>query len=301
MKPAARTLAIGALALALTGCGVLDSLQRELIFRPVTEDWRGYGPGILGHEPFWIPVGTDGERLHAWWVPALGTTAPDGAPAMLYLHGARVNLSGSVYRLRRYARMGFNVLAIDYRGYGRSSARLPSETSVSEDARAAWEWLAARVADPRRRVIYGHSLGGAIAAGLAADVGPAGALVLESTFTSIRDIAARSAFGILPLDALLTQHFEVPDKLARVRMPVLIVQGSEDSLVPPEMAHRLHAVAPEPKRLLIAAGAGHRWVIARVGDELERTLWAWTCGAADTPIGAARETLGAAGTPSRRC
>jgi alpha-beta hydrolase superfamily lysophospholipase len=265
------------LVLALAGCAAFDGLQRELIFRPVTEDWRGYAPGIVAHDEIWIPVGSEGERVHAWWVPAQAAV-PQAAPALLYLHGARVNLSGSIYRIRGYARMGFNVLAIDYRGFGRSSERLPSEQTVTEDARAAWDWLAARVPDARRRVIYGHSLGGAVGANLAAEVGAAGALVLESTFTSVREMAERSAVGFLPLDALLTQRFEVREKLARVQMPVLIVQGSEDSIVPPEMAQALYAAAPEPKRLLIAEGAGHRWVIARVRGELERTLWAWTCG-----------------------
>jgi len=279
MSAASRICSALLLALALAGCGALDSLQRELIFRPATEDWGGYASGIVAHDELWIPVGGEGERLNAWWVPAQAAD-PQAAPALLYLHGARVNLSGSVYRIRGYARMGFNVLAIDFRGYGRSSERLPSEQSVDEDARAAWDWLVGRVPQARRRVIYGHSLGGAVAVTLAAAVGPAGALVLESTFTSMREMAERSAFGFLPLDALLTQRFEVLEKIARVQMPVLIVQGSEDSIVPVEMAQELFAAAPEPKRLLIAEGAGHRWVVTQVRGELERTLWAWTCGEA---------------------
>jgi len=277
MSAASRICSALLLALALAGCGALDSLQRELIFRPATEDWGGYASGIVAHDELWIPVGGEGERLNAWWVPAQAAD-PQAAPALLYLHGARVNLSGSVYRIRGYARMGFNVLAIDYRGYGRSSERLPSEESVSQDARAAWDWLAARVPEARRRVIYGHSLGGAIAADLAARVGAAGALVLESTFTSLHDMAERSVFGFLPLDALLTQRFDVLAALPRARMPVLIVQGSEDTVVPPEMAQQLYAAAHEPKRLLIAEGAGHRWVVARLRGELEHTLWAWLCG-----------------------
>ncbi|MDA0275508.1 MAG: alpha/beta fold hydrolase, partial [Proteobacteria bacterium] len=198
------------------------------------------------------------------------------APALLYLHGARVNLTSSVYRIRGYAQMGFNVLAIDYRGFGRSSERLPSEDSVYEDAEAAWRWLATRVPVPQRRVIFGHSLGGAIAVELALRAGDAGALVLESTFTSIREMAeTRAAF--LPIDGLITQHFEVEKKLPRVRMPVFIVHGEDDSVVPASMAARLYAAAPEPKRLFMVQGAGHRAPMRRAGPAFREALFDAAC------------------------
>lgn len=274
--PRAAALALAALlSLGVAGCALFDTAQRELIFRPNTETWRGYAEGVVAHEEVWIPVGASGERLHAWWVPAEGRD-PATAPAMLYLHGARVNLTSSVYRIRGYARMGFNVLAPDYRGFGRSSERLPSEDSVYEDARAAWDWFAARVPEPRRRVIFGHSLGGAIAAELATQVDGAGALVLESTFTSIRDMAAmRAAF--LPVEGLITQRFEVEAKMARVRLPVFIVHGEDDGVVPAEMAGRLFAAAREPKRLFLVPNAGHRAPMRGVGEELRRALFAATC------------------------
>lgn len=269
-----RLVALG-LLVALTSCALLDTAQRNLIFRPNTETWAGFSPAILEHEEVWIPVGEAGERVHAWWVPAQGREAAN-APAMLYLHGARVNLTSSVYRIRGYAQMGFNVLAIDYRGFGRSSARLPSEDSVYEDAEAAWRWLAARAPDARRRVIFGHSLGGAVAVELALRAPDAGALVLEATFTSIREMAeTRAAF--LPIEGLITQHFEVETKLPRVRMPVFIVHGENDGIVPARMAERLYAVAPEPKRLFLVPGAGHRAPMRGVGNELRKALFDATC------------------------
>lgn len=191
-----------------------------------------------------------------------------------------MNLTSSVYRIRGYARMGFNVLAIDYRGFGRSSDRLPSEASVYEDAEAAWRWLAARAPDARRRVIFGHSLGGAVAVELALRAPDAGALVLESTFTSIREMAeTRAAF--LPVEGLITQRFEVEEKLPRVRMPVFIVHGENDGIVPARMAERLYAVAPAPKRLFLVPGAGHRAPMRGVGAELRKALFDATC---STPV-----------------
>jgi pimeloyl-ACP methyl ester carboxylesterase len=266
-------LALGAAALA-AGCGSLDSIQRELIFRPVTEEWASSGRAGLEPEELWIPIGASGERLHAWWIPAEGKgkgTATQTS-TVLYLHGARVNLSGSVYRIRSLSETGYNVLAVDYRGFGRSSPARPSEDSVYEDALAAWRYLRTRVPEARRRILYGHSLGGAIAADLATRVDDGAGVVLESTFTSILELADRGLWGLLPLDALLTQRFDVLERMPRLRMPVLIVQGAEDSLVPPAMAWRLHAAAPEPKRLLMVQGAGHRFVGWRAGEAFRQAL-----------------------------
>jgi pimeloyl-ACP methyl ester carboxylesterase len=270
---AKRRLAAASLALALgAGCMSLDEMQRQLIFRPVTEEWSGSRRAALEREELWIPVGAAGERLHAWWIPAEDGKDPGQASTLLYLHGARVNLSGSVYRIRSLARMGYNVLAIDYRGFGHSSPALPSEASVYEDARAAWDYLVARVPEARRRIVYGHSLGGAIAAELATRTGEGAGVVLESTFTSIHELADRGLWALLPLDALLTQRFDVLERMPRLRMPLIVVQGAEDSVVPAEMAQRLYAAAPEPKTLLLVEGAGHRFVGWRAGDAFRQAL-----------------------------
>ena len=258
MRRIARTLIVP-LAAATASCGVLDSMERELVFRPVVENWAGYSPEILREEEVWIPVGSDGERLHAWWL-----AAPGAVHTLLYFHGARVNLSGSAYRLRAFRNGGFNVLAIDYRGFGKSSPALPSEQSVYEDGEAAWRWLEARVPDPRRRILYGHSLGAAVAAEVALRGGNAAALVLESSFTSIAELAAPG----LPI----TQRLDVLEKLGRLELPVLIVHGAQDEVVPPEMARRLYEAARGPKRLLLVQGAGHRWVAMHAGKTLYSAL-----------------------------
>ena len=250
-----RKLAAALAALMMAACTMLESVERELVFRPVTDDWRGYSPGIVNAEEHWISVGTEGERLHAWSI-----SSPQAEFTLLFFHGARVNLSGSIYRLRAFRDAGFNVLAFDYRGFGKSSPRLPSEQSVYEDAEAVMQWLESRVPEQRKRILYGHSLGGPIAAEAALRGSGAAALVLESTFTSVSEMTR--------LSSLVTQRLDLLDKLQRLKLPVLIVHGAEDDLVPPEMAKRLYEAAHGPKRLLMVEGMGHRWVAFRAKDSI---------------------------------
>jgi uncharacterized protein len=249
-----RNLLAALAALTMAACTMLESVERELVFRPVTAEWSGYSPAIVNAEEHWIPVGAEGERVHAWWI-----ASPQAEFTMVFFHGARVNLSGSIYRLRAFRDAGFNVLAFDYRGFGKSSARLPSEESVYEDAEAVMKWFESRVPD-RRRIFYGHSLGGPIAAEAVLRGHGAAALVLESTFTSVSEMTH--------LSGLVTQRLDLLEKLQHLELPVLIVHGAEDDLVPPEMAKRLYEAARGPKRLLLVEGMGHRWVAFRAKDAI---------------------------------
>ena len=250
-----RILALAALAL-VAGCATLDSKQSEWIFRPVKQDWRGYQGLPAGTEEVWFKVpGGAGEQVNAWWAPQ-----PDPqAPALLYLHGARWNLTGSSFRIQRWRDMGFSVLAIDYRGFGRSSGELPSEAQSYEDARLAWEWFKTRVPQAGRRYIYGHSLGGAVAIDLAAGIAPgeAAGLIAESTFTSVPDVVAASPYGWLPVGFLITQRFEALGKMRKVTLPKLFLHGTADGVVPHTMSDELFQAASQPKRLVKFEGASH--------------------------------------------
>jgi alpha-beta hydrolase superfamily lysophospholipase len=246
------------LALITGGCAALQHEERELTFRPAREaaSWYAGLPAGVEEVTVPIPAGDGGDHIDAWWWPAEDASAP----AVLYLHGARWNLTGQVYRLRQLRDFGFSVFAIDYRGFGRSAGELPSEETVYQDARAAWNWLAQRQPDRARRFIYGHSLGGAVAIDLAASLEPsqpAAGLIIESTFTSLADIAAELSSRWLPFSLLLSQKFDSIDKMTKVSAPVLIVHGEGDRYVPYRFSQALFDAAKAPKKLLLVEGGSH--------------------------------------------
>ena len=183
------------------GCSVLEQKERELVFRiePGTASWFSGLPRGVEELQLTDSAFGDEQNIHAWWWPA----ANADAPALLYLHGVRWNLTGHLFRLEQLRALGFSVLAIDYRGFGQSLGDLPSERSVYADARIGWERLKTLQPDAGKRFIYGHSLGGAVAVDLAAELGQqaerdsvpaeARALIIESTFTSLADAAGALA------------------------------------------------------------------------------------------------------------
>ena len=248
-----------------SGCASLEQREREMTFRAVKSEAGWYNGVPDGVQEMYLPVGTaaDAPRIHAWW----WADADPDAPAVLYLHGARWNMTGHVRRMEQYRRMGFSVFAIDYRGFGKSDGDLPSEQMAYEDARTAWNWMAQRQPDASRRYIFGHSLGGAIAIDLAAGfAGPAphaNGLIVESSFTTLADAANALTFSWLPAKALLTQKFDSLDKIGNVRMPVLVVHGKNDRLLPSRFSEALYQAAPSPKKLLLVENASHNnsmWV-----------------------------------------
>ena len=252
--PALALLAIAALA----GCVSLDTQQRKWIFQarttPDAVDGRSFGL-----KDVWITMpAADAQstatapKLHALWIA--GPTAD--APLLLYLHGARRDVDASAFRIRQMQALGFGVLAIDYRGFGRSSDELPSETTVAEDARVAWAWLA-RQHPSSDRYIFGHSLGGAIAVRLATEVHDAKGLIVEGTFTSIPAVFETMKWGWLPITPLITQRFDSARRIADVKVPVLVVHGDADSLIRPELGRALYERASSPKRFVLVPGGTH--------------------------------------------
>lgn len=250
-----------ACVLALAGAGfvALDRWQRQEIFSVELGErswWRDPPPGTDIYD---LPM-PGGDTLRTWY-----WQHPDpGAPTILYLHGSRWNLNGSAFRIGHWAALGYSMLAIDYRGFGASSPRLPSQASVRQDARAALRELARRQPDPARRFVYGHSLGGAIAIDLVARPEPAipvAGLIAEATFTSIRDMiaATRWAARIPGLALLVTQPFDSQAAIASLRMPLLLLHGTDDQVVPPAMSDALLAAAHQSplKRLVRLEGASH--------------------------------------------
>ncbi len=255
------------------GCSTLDEKQREWIFQPSDRAWGGSAHLAEGMDDVWIEFDsrvTGGPvKLHGLWLAADKPRAD--APVLLYLHGARWNVAGSAARIRRMQDLGFSVLAIDYRGFGKSTAMLPSEDMAYEDARAAWDWLARR--HPQRpRYIFGHSLGGAIAIDLAARVTDESGTIVEGTFTSIPDVASSFRWGWLPVGPLITQRFEAVNKVPRIGSPLLVVHGSQDRLIPSDLGRRLYEAATGPKRFMLVEGGSHHSTMAVGLDRYREAL-----------------------------
>jgi alpha-beta hydrolase superfamily lysophospholipase len=244
---------------AVVGCTQLDAWQREAIFSPANGDQRWFSEPPEGTQVFDLAV-APAQYVRAWYWKSPAPLAP----TVLYLHGARWNLNGSAFRMASWTRMGYSVLAIDYRGFGDSTRLLPSEETAGQDAAAALQELARRQPDPARRFVYGHSLGGAIAIDLASrkDVPRFAGLIVESSFTSIAAMLGTLQWGWVPGASLLvTQPFDSIDKLADLTTPVLFLHGTNDRVVPHTMSDQLFAaaqrVAPNLKRLVKIDGASH--------------------------------------------
>lgn len=259
---------LAALAYA-TACACLWIQQRTLIFLPQAAVLRT--PADIGAEfrELNIPVADRGV-VNAWWLPADSGSA--GAATLLYLRGNDGNLGQEVNRLHALSRHGLPILAIDYRGYGRSSGPPPSEAQVYDDATAAWDYLVGvGGVDPNRIVIYGHSLGGAVAAELALRRGPACGVVFEAAFTSMAEMG-RLAYPMIPVDWLLHERFDTLGKIGRLHLPMVFLHGTADEEIPPPMTDRLYRASRGDKELVMVEGAGHEDALVVGGDRLSNAI-----------------------------
>lgn len=268
-------IALAVVAAALSGaCASLDDFQRKVIFRPSKESGRTPAEYQAQFDDVWLNVanaGTGQSKLHAWWIPA--SNGSSSAPAALYLHGAGFGISANLPRIMKLRDEGFSVLAIDYRGFGLSDGELPSEESAYEDAQAAWAELTRR-APNSPHYIYGHSLGGAVAMDLAQTVAAkdAAGLVMESSFTSVREMQQYTSYHWIPLGVVQTQYFDSLAKAPKLCMPTLFIHGSNDYRIPVDVAKKLFTAAPEPKRWLLVQGARHVDIPTRYTSEWSAAL-----------------------------
>jgi fermentation-respiration switch protein FrsA (DUF1100 family) len=216
-----------------------------------------------GAEDVWLTT-ADGVRLHAWFVPAASKPA---TATIIYFHGNAGNIRYLGWLGEDLAQSGFDVLLLDYRGYGRSEGRVTGEQGIYADADAAYNYVVdSRGVKPGRLVLYGQSLGTAAAVDVASRK-QCGAIILESGLSSAADFAAFALPG-LPrwMHRLGRNRFESARKLARVRCPVLITHGQPDGTIDTRHAHALFAAANEPKRLLLVPGVDHN-VFGSGGDK----------------------------------
>jgi len=217
----------------------------------------------LEYEELHITTG-DGVQLHGWYLPAARARG-----TLLFFHGNAGNISHRLDSLRIFHDLGLNVLLFDYRGYGESEGS-PDEAGTYRDAEAAWDYLVMqRGESPGRIVLFGRSLGASLAAWLAAQREPA-ALILESAFISVPELAA-DLYPWLPARRLARLHYATREYLAQVRCPVLVAHSPRDEIIPYRHGQALYRAAPEPKRFLSMEG-DHNSGFLQTGARYHETL-----------------------------
>ncbi|HUP42075.1 MAG TPA: alpha/beta hydrolase, partial [Thermoanaerobaculia bacterium] len=218
----------------------------------------------LTTEDVWFRA-ADGVDLHGWWI---GHPSAEGT--LLYCHGSSGSIAQRVGVLRHLAELRLNLFAFDYRGYGRSGG-VPSERGLYADARAAYDHLVAERGSAAGEILlFGHSLGGAVAIETARQR-PAAGLVVQSSFTDLKEMA-RALYPQVPLHWITRNQFRSIEKVAELTLPKLFVHGVEDRTVPLAVGRRLYEAAAPPKELYLVERAGHNDVHLHGGAAYARRL-----------------------------
>lgn len=259
-----RNLTLGFVAGYLMLAAYLHVIQRQMMFPAA--NWTGFQDMAVNPVPGSRRIAletTDGETLAAWYLAPSKPTAP----VVLFFHGNGGGLEHKVARWADIAARGWGLLALSYRGYPGSTGT-PSEDGLAIDARTAYQWLLERHA-ASRVVLHGFSLGTGVGVTLATEV-DAAALILEAPFLSTVDLA-RDMYFWLPVDLLLVDQFRSDKRIADVRMPTLIVHGTDDEVVPFSKGKALFARAVEPKAFVTIEGGTHGDLPLRgLGDHIAR-------------------------------
>jgi len=287
LKGQLRRLGVIAVCTYIAACLGIAAFQRSLIYFPHKQyDATPRDFGIAYQDVQF--VADDGIRISAWWVPskadpsraidtplplggegrvrgkttesdadqtaqprARGET-PEGSPVFIFFHGNAGNISHRIDKLMDLRERGVSTLIVDYRGYGKSHGT-PTEVGLYRDAEAAWKYLTTtRGIAPYRIVLFGESLGGAIAIELASRVNPA-ALVVECTFSRLADVG-HVHYPLLPVSWFLVDRYDSLAKIPSVKCPKLFLHSEEDRLVPIRLARKLFDAATSPKQFILTPG-----------------------------------------------
>ncbi|MFQ5949317.1 MAG: alpha/beta hydrolase [Nitrospiria bacterium] len=225
-------------------------MEKGFIFFPDKKILQTPADAGLAFEDVYLST-ADGIKINGWFVPH-----SNGRKTLLWFHGNAGNLSHRVDQLRLLHReLGINIFMIDYREYGRSEGTV-SEEGTAQDALASYDYLLTRSdIDPAGIIVFGQSLGAAVAVELAANRGLHG-LILEAPFTSIREMAG-VVFPWLPIGRFLSTKYDSLSKISRVGTPLLLMHGDRDEIIPYSHGQRLFESAREPKQFYTIPGAGH--------------------------------------------
>ncbi|MFQ5443235.1 MAG: alpha/beta hydrolase [Nitrospinales bacterium] len=243
--------ALAILAVLLFYAVLLVSCENKIIYHP-----DQYPSGIWNPEAYGLQVedvyfqASDGVKLHGWFIPSAKPVA-----TLLWFHGNAGNLTHRIENILLLQPLNLNVFIFDYRGYGKSEGK-PEEKGIYLDSQAAYDTLIRKKnIAPDKLFLFGRSLGGVCAIRVAAN-NPSAGLILESNFTSARDMA-KKVFPILPIGYFIKSRFDGVEEIKTVKIPKLFLHGTEDNIVPYSLGKKLFDSAPEPKRFYDIVGAGH--------------------------------------------
>jgi uncharacterized protein len=239
-------LLLGALVLFGGFVALMYVAQRSLMYFPDRQRTAPAAAGLPSVEE--VVLDSEGEKVIVWHVPARGER-----PVLIYFHGNGGSLQHRADRFRMLTTDGTGLIALSYRGYGGSTGS-PSEDGLIADGEAAYRFAASRY-PPRRLVLFGESLGTGVAVALAAKH-PIGRLILQAPFTSAADVASL-VYWFLPVRLLMKDPFYSDQRIAKVTVPLLILHGERDNVVPIALGERLYALAHEPKRFVRLPGGNH--------------------------------------------
>jgi uncharacterized protein len=242
-----RWVLISAVCAYVLVAGVLYVMQRSLLYFPTATRIRPSAAGMPEAQEVVLTT-SDGEKLVAWHVPPQGDK-----PVVIYFHGNAEIVAWRAKSHRATIGDGTGLIAVNFRGYGGSTGT-PTEEGLHRDAQAAYAFAGERY-PPGRIVLWGQSLGTGVAVRLASEQ-PVGKLILEAPYTSTADVAA-SHFPWVPVRWLMKDQFRSDERIGSVHVPLLIIHGAQDDVIPIRFGERLFALANEPKRFIRIDGAGH--------------------------------------------
>jgi pimeloyl-ACP methyl ester carboxylesterase len=240
--------------------------QPRMIFFPMNELYQTPANWGLEYEDVTLSTADDVE-LHGWYIPDR-----QSEHVLLFFHGNAGNISHRRESIEIFHRLGLNVLIIDYRGYGQSKGN-PNEQGLYQDATASWRYLTEdKGFDPENIIIFGRSLGGAVAAQLASVVEARG-LILESTMSSASDFA-RAVFKILSRLVVIRYDFNTAQHVQRVKYPVLVLHSPEDEIMPFQLGKKVYQLANQPKHFVHMRG-DHNNGFMQSQPEYQQELNSW--------------------------
>jgi uncharacterized protein len=271
--PKSARAAIFAFLIVAMGCNGMQFIYST------SRDHRGR-PSDLGitYEEIWF-ASRDGLQLNAWLVPGAADK-----PLILFCQGNAANITYRLENIQVFNRLGFSVFIFDYRGFGLSQGKPQTENDLYQDVRGAIDFLQTRGWSPAQMIFYGQSMGAAIALQAGLEDPPA-AIVLECPFTSMSEIA----WHLRPITYLLVgwwgigARFDNLGKIDQLKVPVMILQGDQDVITPPQMAIRLFERASSPKTFHLFPGGNHS-DLYKVGGQSYEAAWMQFVQHADTSV-----------------